>query len=151
VRSRGSSPRRAEPDRLAQQRTCGFKAAVARLRCVGAKAEIAPKVFAAREASAPFGLATPGQDRRPPLRRPGISLSQGAEWKALISKYIGLIPLSDDPLCAAEQNISGEPSARTPVINAMIAKAGEAARHSQSAAPKATAPPLRAQVPAAAK
>ena len=74
-----------------------------------------------------------------PFRRPEISLSQGAEWKALISKYIGSIPLSGDAFCAAEQSVSGGPSPTTPVSSAMVAKVGAAARHSQSAAPRAAA------------
>ena len=50
------------------------------------------------------GNAAPlDQDGRTPLRRLTISFSQGAEWKALISKYIGTIPLSGDAL-AAEHN-----------------------------------------------
>src|SRR5260221_7258579 len=73
-----------------------------------------------------------------PLRRLEISFSQGAEWKTLISKYIGAIPLSGD---AAEQSISGAPLAGTAVSNAMMAKIGAAARHSQSAAPSAAARP----------
>jgi hypothetical protein len=51
---------------------------------------------------------TPDQDRRAPLRRLEISFSQGAEWKALISTYIGTIPLSGDA-CEAEQGISSAP------------------------------------------
>src|ERR1700675_4392773 len=74
-----------------------------------------------------------------PLRRLEISFSQGAEWKALISKYIGAIPLSGD---AAEQSISGGPPAGTAVSNAMMAKVGAAPRHNQSAAPCAVARPL---------
>ena len=74
-----------------------------------------------------------------PLRRLEISFSQGAEWKALISKYIGAIPLSGD---AAEQSISGGPPAGTAVSNAMMAKLGAAARHNQSAAPRAAVPPF---------
>jgi hypothetical protein len=35
----------------------------------------------------------PDQDRPPPLGRLETSFSQGAEWKALISKYIATIPL----------------------------------------------------------
>jgi len=72
---------------------------------------------------------------RPPAEILEISFSQGAGWKALISKYIGTIPLSGDASCAAEQSISGGPPPRTPVNSAMIAKVGAAARHSQSAAP----------------
>jgi hypothetical protein len=48
------------------------------------------------------------QDPRAPLRRLEISFSQGAEWKALISTYIGTIPLSGDA-CEAEQGKSGGP------------------------------------------
>jgi hypothetical protein len=60
-------------------------------------------------------------------RRLAISFSQGVEWKALISTYIGTIPLSGD---AAEQSMSPP---RTPVSSAIIAKVGAAARLSQSA------------------
>jgi hypothetical protein len=84
---------------------------------------------------------TPDQDRPAPLRRLEISFSQGAEWKALMSKYIGTIPLSGDAPCAVEQSISGGPPPRTPVSSAIIAKVGAAARHSQSAAPRAAALP----------
>src|SRR5262245_49615299 len=94
---------------------------------------------------------TPDQDRRARLRRLEISFSQGAEWKALISKYIGTIPLSGDASCAAEQSISGGPPPRMPVSSAMIAKAGAAARHRQSAAPKASALPLPALAPAVSR
>ena len=90
---------------------------------------------------------TPDQDRRAPLRRLEISFSQGAEWKTLISKYIGTIPLSGDASCAAEQSISGGPPPRTPVSSAMMAKVGAAARDSQSAAPRAAAWPLPARRP----
>jgi len=62
------------------------------------------------------------------------SFSQGAEWKPLIRKYIHSIPLSGDAPWTAEQTMSCEPN-RT-VTMAMIAKAGAAARHSQSAAPR---------------
>src|SRR5260370_36161434 len=82
------------------------------------------------------------QDRWASLRRLEISFSQGAEWKALISKYIGTIPLSDDESCAVEHIIAIFPPPRTPVSSAMIAKVGAAARHSQSAAPRAAALPL---------
>jgi hypothetical protein len=77
-----------------------------------------------------------------PVRRLEISFSQGAKWKALISKYIGTIPLSGDASCAAEQSISDGPPPRTPVSSAMIAKVGAAARHSQSAAARVAAFPL---------
>jgi hypothetical protein len=86
---------------------------------------------------------TPDQDRRPPVRRPEISLSQGAEWKVLISQYIATIPLSGDAACAAEHIISGEPPPGTLDNSAKIAKVGAAAKDSQSAAPGAAAlPPL---------
>jgi hypothetical protein len=55
------------------------------------------------------GRRTPDQDRCVPLRRLEIIFSQGAAWKALISKYIGTIPLSGDAARAAEQSISGGP------------------------------------------
>jgi hypothetical protein len=61
-----------------------------------------------------------------------ISFSQGAEWKALISKYIGTIPVSGHASCPDEQSISGEPPPETPVSSAIIANVGAAARHSQS-------------------
>src|SRR6185369_3161596 len=82
------------------------------------------------------------QDRRAPLRRLEISLSHGAEWTALISRYIGTIPLSGDASCAVAHIIAICPPPRTPVSSAMIAKAGAAARHSQSAAPRAAVLPL---------
>jgi hypothetical protein len=71
------------------------------------------------------------QARHGSLRRLAISFSQGAEWKALISKYIGTIPLSADP-CPAEQSAAIGPSLSTPVSSAMIAKVGDAAKYSQS-------------------
>jgi hypothetical protein len=74
------------------------------------------------------------------LRRLEISFSQGAEWKALISTYIGTIPLSGDP--SGAQSIPGGPPPKTPVSSAMMAKAGAAARHRKSAAPSAAALPL---------
>jgi hypothetical protein len=96
-------------------------------------------------------VSPPDHDRRAPFRRLEISFSQGAEWKALMSKYIGTIPLSGDASCAAEQSIAGEPLSRTPVSSAMMAKVGAAARHSQSAAPGAAALPLPAEPPAASR
>ena len=80
------------------------------------------------------------QDRQAAVRRLEISFSQGAKWKALISRYIGTIPLSGDASCAAEQSMSAELPPRTPVSSAMIAKVGAAARYSQSAAPIAALP-----------
>jgi len=55
-----------------------------------------------------------------------ISFSQGAEWKALISAYIGTIPLNGDEFSETEQIISGGP--KRAVSSAMIAKVGAAAR-----------------------
>jgi len=69
-----------------------------------------------------------------------ISFSQGDEWKALISKYIGIIPVSGDVGAAAEQRISVWPP-KTHVSRAMIAKVGAAPRHSQSVARRAVASP----------
>jgi hypothetical protein len=85
------------------------------------------------------------QDRRASLRRLEKSLSQGAKWKALISKYIATIPPNGDAPGAAEQSISGAPP-RTPVSSAMIAKVGAAARYSQSAAPIAAALPFSQRI-----
>ena len=82
----------------------------------------------------------PNQDRRLPLRRLEISFSQGAKWKALISTYIGTIPLSGDAL---EHNASGDPPPRIPVSSAMSAKVGAAARYRKSAALVADALPSR--------
>jgi hypothetical protein len=94
--------------------------------------------FRASEGADPHVLRvcrTPDQDRHAPFCRLEISFSQGDEWKALISKYIEAIPFSGDAACVAEQRISGVPP--MPVNSAMIAKVGVAARHSQSAAPRA--------------
>src|SRR6266403_1224004 len=102
--------------------------------------------FTARKVRRRSIRRTPDQDRRAPLRRPEISFSQGAEWKALISKYIGAIPLSGDASCAAEQSISGGSPPRTLVISAMIAKVGVAARHSHLAMPSAAAAPSSSQL-----
>jgi hypothetical protein len=63
-----------------------------------------------------------------------ISLIHGAEWKALISKYIGTIPVSGDASCAAEHSIPGMPPSWIPVRSAMIAKVGAAARASKQPA-----------------
>jgi hypothetical protein len=84
--------------------------------------------------------------RRVPLPRLEISFSQGGEWKALISKYIGIIPLSGEVCSAAEQRISGWPPPRTPVSSAMIANVGAAPRHSQSVARRAAASPISEQI-----
>jgi hypothetical protein len=83
------------------------------------------------------------QDRCASLRRPEISLSQGAEWKALISPYIGTMPVIADASPADEQSMSGGPP-RTPVSSAMVAKVGAAAKDSQSVAPNAAVLPSEA-------
>jgi hypothetical protein len=72
-----------------------------------------------------------------------IDLSQGAAWKALISRYIGVIPLIGDEPCIAMQSMSGWPLNK-PVHSAIMANVGAAARLSQPAAPE-TARPLPAQ------
>ena len=79
------------------------------------------------------------------LRRLAISFSHGAEWKALISKYIETIPFSGDP-CPAEQSNSIEPLPRTLVSSAMIAKVGVAARHSHLVMPSVAAAPSSLQL-----
>src|SRR5690242_834103 len=66
-------------------------------------------------------------------RRPDISFSHGARWKALIKRYIGIIPLSGD-IPAIEHMASAGSPPRRPVSSAMMAKVGAAARYSQSAA-----------------
>jgi hypothetical protein len=76
------------------------------------------------------GLITPGA----PFRRLEISFSHGGEWKALISKYIGTIPVSGDASCVAEQSMSGMLPPWTAVSSAMIAKVGVVARDSKQAA-----------------
>src|SRR4029434_11310196 len=81
------------------------------------------------------GSRTPQTTRRALAR---ISFSHGAEWEALISRYIVTIPLTGDT-CAAEQSISAGPPPRTPVSSAMMAKVGDAARASPSAAQSAPA------------
>ena len=48
------------------------------------------------EDSEPLDQADTDQDRCAPLRRPDISFSHGAEWNALISRYIQAIPFSGD-------------------------------------------------------
>ena len=66
------------------------------------------------------------QDQGAPLRRLEISFNQGANWKALMSKYIMSIPLSGDASCRAELIMSAPPV--TAVSSAMIANVGAAAR-----------------------
>ena len=64
-----------------------------------------------------------------------MRFSHGAEWKALISRYIETIPVKGDASCAAEQSVLGMPRACIPVSSAIIAKVGAAASDIQSAAP----------------
>ena len=64
--------------------------------------------------------------------RLAISFSQGAEWKALISRYIGTIPPSGDALAGRTQRVR-RTTAENAVSSAMIAKVGAAARQSQPA------------------
>jgi hypothetical protein len=66
-----------------------------------------------------------------------MSFSQGAKWKALISTYIGTIPLGADVCDAAEHNVSCAPPPRMPVSAAMNAKVGVAQSDSRSAAQRA--------------
>lgn len=69
-----------------------------------------------------------------PRQRQAIHFSQGAEWKILISPYIGTMPFSGDAPCAVEQGMSIGLPATIPLSNAMRANVGAAARPSQSAA-----------------
>jgi hypothetical protein len=74
-------------------------------------------------------------ERRRIFRRREISVSHGTKWKALISRYIGAMPLSGDTPCAAEQSISSDPPPKRLVSKAMIRKVGAAASDIQTAAP----------------
>src|SRR5271169_2001823 len=47
--------------------------------------------------------------RRVPFLWREISFSQGGEWKALISTYVGIMPLSGEVCSAAEQSTSSGP------------------------------------------
>ena len=73
-------------------------------------------------------------------RRLEINLSHGVAWKALISRYITVIPLIGDELCIAMQSMSGWPL-KKPVHKAMIANVGAAAGPSHRAMPGAALPP----------
>src|SRR3546814_16944161 len=73
----------------------------------------------------------------------------GAEWKALISRYIETIPLNGDVSCAAMQSMSEPPEAA--VSSAMAAKVGVAARLSRSPAPSEAAVPLSRRIAPAAR
>jgi len=73
------------------------------------------------------------------FRRQEISFSQGGKWKALISKYIGIIPLSCDACSAPKQRMADWVPPRMLVSSAMIAKVGAAAKHSPSATQRVAA------------
>jgi hypothetical protein len=73
-------------------------------------------------------------------RRVEINLSHGAAWKALISRYITVIPLIGDEPCIAMQSMSGWPLKKA-FHQAMIANVGVAARPSDRAMPGAALPP----------
>jgi hypothetical protein len=77
-----------------------------------------------------------GQRRGANLRSLGISLSHGAQWKALISAYMIVIPPSADVRCA-EQIITGA-SPPISVVNAIAPNVGAAARLNQRASPNAS-------------
>jgi hypothetical protein len=81
-----------------------------------------------------------GSARRALLRLRKTNFSQGAEWKALISKYITVISPSGSPSRIGMQSMSGRPP-EEPVHSAMSAKVGVAARPSQTAGPEAVWPP----------
>jgi hypothetical protein len=72
------------------------------------------------------------QTSQAPHRPLLISLSHGAEWKALISTYIGTIPVNGDVVSAAEHSMSGMPPSQICVSTAMMAKVGAAASGSRS-------------------
>jgi hypothetical protein len=89
-----------------------------------------------------LGFPNTGRSRRRALfLRLEISLSQGGEWKALISRYMTVIPFIGDAPCIGMQNISGWPSKKA-VQTAMMAKVGVAARPSHPAG-AAWPPPAR--------
>lgn len=74
---------------------------------------------------------TPDLERRITLHCLETRFNQGDKWKALISKYIGTIPVSGDESCTAEQSMSGMLPPWILVSSAIIAKLGAAARDSQ--------------------
>jgi hypothetical protein len=59
------------------------------------------------------------------------SLSHGAKWNALISRYIETIPVSGDAAFPAEHSMSGMLPLWILVSIAIMAKVGAAARDSQ--------------------
>jgi len=72
-------------------------------RCNAASAHAAER-YRQRQWSKPIC-----DDRGATLRRREISFSQGAKWNALISTYIGTIPLSGEASCPAEHIMSAPP------------------------------------------
>jgi hypothetical protein len=75
------------------------------------------KVVGYLRPAAPKQLVT-RNSRWTPLRRLEINLSHGVAWKALISRYITVIPLIGDEPCIAMQSMSGWPL-KKPVHSAM--------------------------------
>ncbi|MEH2589230.1 hypothetical protein [Bradyrhizobium sp. AZCC 1721] len=92
-------------------------------------------------------FAHPTTTSRCRLHRREISFSQGAEWKALISKYIGTMPPTGNAF-AAEQSGSSGPPPTTAVSSAMIAKVGAAASDCHLTIASATAAPSSSQLAA---
>jgi hypothetical protein len=74
-----------------------------------------------------------------------ISFNHGGEWKALISTYIGTIPVSSDASRVAEHSISCMRFPWIPVSNAMITNVGAAARRRKLDATKTAVPQLLAK------
>jgi len=66
-----------------------------------------------------------------------MSFSHGAKWQALISTYIGTMPLNAEVWEPAEHDISCTPPPSTAVSAAMNAKVGAAPKDSQSTARRA--------------
>jgi hypothetical protein len=79
--------------------------------------------------TAPFGAGIGCPGRR--HGRLAKSLSQGDKWNRLISRYMVVIPPSDELCRAAEQTMSDGPALRAH-INAIVANVGAAARDSRS-------------------
>ncbi|MGE0629717.1 MAG: hypothetical protein AB7O43_18070 [Hyphomicrobiaceae bacterium] len=74
------------------------------------------------------------------------SLSQGVEWKTLISAYMTAMPFNGVPCCVAEHSTSGGPVSRTSVRPARTANVGAAAKAIQSETPSMTVWQLARQV-----
>jgi hypothetical protein len=75
-----------------------------------------------------------------------ITFSHGPAWKALISTYIGTMPVNGDASRVAAQSMSTGPPPERPARSAIMAKVGAAARDSQptawAAAPPEAGPPI---------